>query len=313
MRAIEPRASGTINARGYQIGYETFGDPDRPAVLLLPPWQIVHSRVWKFQVPFLARDHFVITMDAAGNGMGERTCNPEAYAYERIVGQAVDLLDHLGVERAVLAGFSRGCAYAVLAAARHPERVTALVLIGGKVSSGWEQDAPRGAWDVPRAEFHQRRERYAGWEKYNAHYWREHYEEWLDFFFGEIFPEPHSTKAVDDCKAWGRQTDPEILIASTPNPDLLPEMPASEAIQRIACPVMMIHGNEDRCSPIAKTHDLAMARPDWSEITIEGGGHAPMARDPVRVNLLVRDFLRRHAPPCGHRPGHQMESDYARA
>lgn len=309
MRAIEPNTTGTVRLRGFEVGYETWGDPDRPAILFLPAWQIVHSRIWKFQVPFLARHYRVITMDAAGNGLGERTCDPRAYEYERIAGQAIDLLSYLGVDRASLVGFSRGCIFGILASARHPERVASLVLIGGKVSAGWEQDAPHGAWDLTRPEFHTRRETYHGWQKYNAHFWREHYAEWMEFFFNEIFPEPHSTKAVDDCTAWGWQTDPEILIATVPNGDLLPRISASDAVERIECPVMMIHGQEDRCSPIEKTHDLARARPDWIEVTIEGAGHAPMARDPVKVNLLLRDFYQNH----GWRPGERTEKRSAGA
>lgn len=312
MRAIEPDATGTVRLRGFEVGYETFGDPDRPVILFLPAWQIVHSRIWKFQVSFLARHFRVITMDAAGNGLGERTRDPRAYEYERIAGQAVDLLSYLDVDRASLVGFSRGCIFSILAAARYPERVDSLVLIGGKVSAGWERDAPYGSWDLARPEFHKRRESYHGWQKYNAHFWREHYAEWMDFFFNEIFPEPHSTKAIDDAISWGWQTDPEILIAATPNDDLLPDIAAADAVRRIECPVLMIHGQEDHCSSIEQTHDLARARPDWIEVTFEGAGHAPMARDPVRVNLLLRDFYRNPVWGPGGRAQQRTAGAYAR-
>ena len=42
MRAIEPAQSGHLTLEGFQVGYETFGDPAAPPVLLLPTWQIVH-------------------------------------------------------------------------------------------------------------------------------------------------------------------------------------------------------------------------------------------------------------------------------
>ena len=56
---------------------------------------------------------------------------------------------------------------------------------------------------------------YEGWAKYNRHYWLRDYRGFLEFFFGEIFPEPHSTKQIEDGVAWGLDTTPETLIATT--------------------------------------------------------------------------------------------------
>lgn len=68
MRAIEPTQSGQLALHGFRIYYETFGDPQAPAVLLLPTWQGVHSRLWKMQVHYLARRFHVIVYDPPGNG-----------------------------------------------------------------------------------------------------------------------------------------------------------------------------------------------------------------------------------------------------
>jgi hypothetical protein len=65
MRAIEPAQSGHRTLEGFQICYETFGDPAAPPVLLLPTWQIVHSRHWKMQVPYLARSFYVVSPSRA--------------------------------------------------------------------------------------------------------------------------------------------------------------------------------------------------------------------------------------------------------
>ena len=67
MRAIEPRQSGQLTLEGFGIGYEAFGPAQAPAVLLMPTWQGVHGRVWKMQVPYLARTFNVITFDPPGN------------------------------------------------------------------------------------------------------------------------------------------------------------------------------------------------------------------------------------------------------
>jgi hypothetical protein len=54
MRACYPDQEGFVERDGVKIFYEVFGKGD-PTVLLLPTWSIVHSRIWKIQVPYLTR------------------------------------------------------------------------------------------------------------------------------------------------------------------------------------------------------------------------------------------------------------------
>jgi pimeloyl-ACP methyl ester carboxylesterase len=284
MRAIEPASSGLLHLHGFQVAYEAFGEAGRPALLLLPPWQIVHSRIWKMQIAFLARSFHVVTFDAPGNGRSQRTTDPAAYEYERVARQGLGVLDQLGIERASLLGFSRSCAYCIWLAATVPERIERVVLIGNGVT-------PAGWGSPPDAGFHERRETYEDWEKENAVYWREHYDDWLEYFFSQVFIEPHSTKGIDESVSWGRETDVENLVASVSRPELWPESPAHEAIAAIQCPVLLVHGGLDNRSPIEASLALASARPDWELVVLEGSGHAPIVRDPVRVNLLIHEFL----------------------
>ncbi len=283
MRALDPTASGQLNLHGYQIGYETFGDPEQRPFLLLPTWQIIHSRHWKMQVPFLAQYGYVITYDSPGNGLAERTEASAAFEYDRIVDQGVALLDHLGVERADVLGLSRGTVYGIWMAARYPERVRSLALIGNGVTPELK---PADA-----SEFWRQKEQYEGWEKWNAHYWLNHYEEWLEFFFDQMFSESHSTKGLDDCVGWGQETRPEILVRTSGNPALAPQLSAEEAIARVQCPVLLIHGSDDRITALSASERLAEARPDFELVTLEGCGHGPHVRDPVRVNLLLEEFF----------------------
>jgi hypothetical protein len=55
MRAVAPTDAGEVTLQGFGVYYETFGDPSAPTVLFFPSWQIVHSRIWKMQVPHFAR------------------------------------------------------------------------------------------------------------------------------------------------------------------------------------------------------------------------------------------------------------------
>jgi len=284
MRALEPTQIGCLQLAGFEIGFEVFGPAAARTVLLLSPWQIVHGRIWKMQTAYLARYYQVVVVDPPGNGLGERTLDPAAFDYDRIAEQTVGLLDHLGLERAAVVGLSRSCRYSLLLAARFAERIQSVVLIGAvmRVPEPPLADDPS---------FWQPRDRYAGWNKYNAHYWRAHYADFLDFFFGEVFSEPFSTKGREDACHWGLETTPEILIQT--QRARAPSLSTAEMVVRVRCPVLLLHGDADRICPLSNSQSLAAARPDWELVTLAGSGHAPQARDPVRVNLLLKDFLDR--------------------
>ena len=64
------------------------------------------------------------------------------------------------------------------------------------------------------------RDTYEGWEKWNRHYWLEHYEDFVEFFISQIFTEPHSTKQREDAIGWALETDPETLAATQLAPRL---------------------------------------------------------------------------------------------
>ena len=294
MRALEPAQSGSLTIGGFRIGFEVFGPTDGRPLLFLPTWQIVHGRHWKMQVPYFARSGFrAVIYDAAGNGMAERTTDQRAFRLDLVVDQGIALLDHLGIARADLAGFSRGGAYALWLAARYPDRVGHVVIIGNATVPGSLAETPELLRQ--REAFFQRRESYTGWEKRNANYWREHYDDWLRFWWSEFFPEPHSTKQIDDGTAWAHETTPDILVAT--NGTLAPQLSAAEAIARVRAPVLVIHGAADRIVPPQAAVDLLAARPDFELLRVEGSGHGVHMRDPVKVNLEMARFFGPADPP----------------
>jgi predicted glycosyltransferase len=138
--------------------------------------------------------------------------------------------------------------------------------------------------------FEVRRDTYEGWEKFNSHYWLEHYEDFVEFFFSNVFTEPHSTKQREDSVGWALDTDPETLAATIRAPALT-EDEVREKAARVRCPALVIHGSEDRIRH--PDSGAALAELLRAELAmLEGSGHNPGARDPVKVNLMIRDFVR---------------------
>ena len=66
-----------------------------------------------------------------------------------------------------------------------------------------------------RYPFEEQHETDEGWAKLNRHYWLRDYRGFLEFFFGRMFTEPHSTKQIEDCIGWGLETDPETMVDIT--------------------------------------------------------------------------------------------------
>jgi len=150
----------------------------------------------------------------------------------------------------------------------------------------------RGISPAPASEV---RNAYTGWEKFNRHYWVEHHEAFLRFFVGQIFTEPHSTKHVEDAVGWGLDTEPETLIATILAPSI-DEAAVRDLGSRIHKRSLVIHGTDDAIRRYESGAALAeLLGGDLA--SLEGSGHNPQIRDPVKVNLLLRDFIQPRSAP----------------
>ena len=223
MRARTPDAEGFVEHDGVKIHYEVHGDggADDPA---LPTWTIIHKRFWKAQLPYLARHHRVVIYDGPGNGRSDRPLDPAAYGQHAQVAYALKVLDATGTDRAVLVGLSMAANWALDLAADHPRPGASAPSSSARRSPLAERtDRPVHAsvdGPAPRARPPSRvplvgTRPAEHWAKYNREYWREHYDDFLWFFFGQCFPEPHSTKQIEDGVGWGRETTARVLVAES--------------------------------------------------------------------------------------------------
>jgi pimeloyl-ACP methyl ester carboxylesterase/predicted glycosyltransferase len=274
-RARYPDVDGHVERDAVRVAYEVYGDGE-PTVLLLPAWSIVHSRFWKAQIPYLARHFRVVTFDGRGNGRSDRPAGAEAYSIDEFAADALAVLEATGTERATLIALSRGALWGTVLAADHPERVDGVVYIAPAVTLT-----------------SQRTERVDGagerWLKYHK-LTDDNYHEFLGFFFSQSFPEPHSTKQIEDGVGWGLGTTAQTLTDTALGAALPRSEPFEATVARVKCPTLVIHGSADRIRPHAGGAALAEAT-GGRLVTLEDAGHLLNARDPVKVNHLLRDFV----------------------
>ncbi|MGA8980344.1 MAG: alpha/beta hydrolase [Pedococcus sp.] len=291
MTLLAPDIAGFVDSEGVRIHYEVSGSASH-TILLLPTWTIVHKRLWKAQVPYLSRHFRVVSYDGPGNGLSDRPLDGGAYHHDIQVRHALAVLDATATDSAVVIGLSQGAAWALQLAALHHDRTLGAIVIaaslaiteGHPVRTATLTSAALPPSRVPAIECDPPQH----WAKYDTTYWRDHYEDFLWFFFGMCFPEPHSTKQIEDCVRWGLDTTPGVLIAEADA-----ARPTKEAIEdwcrTVSSPVLAIHGDHDLISPVSRGRRVAELT--GSELVVlQGAGHIPIARDPVKVNLLIRDF-----------------------
>jgi pimeloyl-ACP methyl ester carboxylesterase/predicted glycosyltransferase len=290
-RARYPDEEGYVERNGVKVFWESYGEG--PATFLLfPTSPISQSRLWKAQIPYLARRYRVLTFDPRGNGRSDRPQEAAAYGYWEFVEDGRAVLDAAGVERAILTGLCDGGGWALMLASSRPETALGVAALAPCVPY-----LTRGHPNYASYPFDEPLDTDEGWAKWNLHYWRRDFRGFLEFFFSQQLPEPHSTKQIDDCVGWGMGTDPETLaLADEEAP--LPWASAEEAqavCERVSCPVLVVHGDLDGCQTRERAEAVAVLT-GGTFVGLEGAGHLPQARHPVKVNGLLRDFAESVAP-----------------
>jgi pimeloyl-ACP methyl ester carboxylesterase/UDP:flavonoid glycosyltransferase YjiC (YdhE family) len=298
--------TGTRSREPGEHGYATAGDGVRlywevhgagaTTIVLLPPNPISHSRIWKAQVHYLARHHRVVLYDGRGNGRSDSPDTTQPWLGRWRADDCLTVMDATVAGAAVLAGIcGDGVWTSIQVAAAHPDRVLGIVAIAPGVPL---LSPPHENRAVVRVD--EEIEDPQGWEKYNAHYIERDHRGFLEFFFGEMFPEPHSTKQVEDAVAYGLDGPVEVLLMDEAEPVAETKEEVEAICRRVRCPMLVVQGERDNCQPYGR--GLALAELVGAEhIGLAGTGHIPQARHPVLVNRLIHDFASRFEPPAPRR------------
>ena len=289
MRAIEPDRTGVVAHDGVAVAFEVYGSGD-VAAFLVPPSPITNARSWKGQIATLARHVTVVVTDGRGAGGSARPTDPAQYAPPVVVADLEAILDAAGIRRAVVAAHCHAIPWALRLATARPDVVAGVAAIspGVAVAPGYDYASRAEAcWhdvlDAPH-----------GWALRNRHTWLhgDGYRRWIEFFFDQLLPEPHSTKQYEDTVGWALEPSPELMVAEREGRGAPTGRDAEDLCRGVPCPTLVIHGSDDHCQPLARAERMAELT-GGELVVLEGAGHLPHARDPVKVNQLLLDFIRR--------------------
>ena len=251
---------------GQWINYEDTGGTTAPVVLA--HGLLMDREMFAPQITAAEAGSRFITWDARCHGETENTDDP--FTYWDLADDLKGLLDHLGVERAVIGGMSQGGFVALRFALRYPERVSALILMGTQA----------GVEDPEKVEVY--RVMLEVWES-------EGLNDQLARTIAAIVLGNDWGGSEDWIAKW-HQKPPSLLRQAFQT--LVTRDDIHHRLGEIKAPALVIHGTADAAIDIEKAHrmcsDLANCR---GMVTIEGGGHASNLTHPKLVNLAIQQFL----------------------
>ena len=252
---------GAVTREGTELVYWTWPGTSPPTLLLHGIGN--YGRYWDFFADSIAGRLQLIAPDARGHGESGRPA--DGYAPADFAADALAILDRLGIERTVVVGHSMGGLHSINLAARHPERVQALVIVDAS-----PDPLPQGAERAQRlltgrpARFADRETARAYLERTSPGYSDAVYENRLTFALRE----------EDGGLVW--RSDPAALQRIMSG-----RMPAEDrwdALASIVCPTLVVRGTHSNVLSEDIARQMVQTLADGRLMELDAGHNVPLDR-----------------------------------
>jgi pimeloyl-ACP methyl ester carboxylesterase len=248
---------------GATVSYEDTGGSGPPVVL--SHGILMNGSMFEPQVAALRDGYRVITWDERGHGPAE---HEGTWTYWDSARDVLALLDHLGIQSAVLGGMSQGGFLSLRAALLAPDRVRALVLIDTQAGP---EDPDAGALYQGMAE---------SWAAGGAD------RATLEFVAATILGPADHVPWINLWEQMPPHRAPQVVHTLLEREDI------HDRLGEISCPALVVHGSNDAAIPAAKAEALVAGLSGAVPlVVVEGGGHASNLSHPDEVNAAIRVFL----------------------
>jgi pimeloyl-ACP methyl ester carboxylesterase len=266
-------------ADGVRIAWATVGEG--PPLLKAANWLNHLERDWDSPVwaPLfhdLARDHRFIRYDERGNGMSD--WQVDDLGFEALVADLETVVDAAGLSRFPLLGLSQGVAVAIAYAARHPERVSQLILWGG-YAAGWRVVGSPAEQAERAAQITLVR---SGWGRDDPSY-------------RQIFSRAFMPSATADELA--RFDEFQRLTTSARNAarflETFADIDVRHLLGQVQCPTLVLHARGDRRVPLEQGARIAAGIRNARFLTLDTNNHLLLGTEPAALDFVaaVRGFL----------------------
>ena len=232
-------------------------DPERPSVMFIHGSGMDHT-VWTLASRHFARHgNNVIGVDLPGHG---RSTGSPLASVEDMASWLVSLMDQLAIGEAALVGHSLGSLIALDCAARFPERVRALAMVGTTAP----MPVSDAILDAAKANEHSAFDMLTQWGFSKRHQFGGNRNSGI-WMVGNTL------------RLYERSADGVLFhdMAACNNYQV-----GLENAARVTCPVLMLLGNEDRLTPVRGTRQLVAAFDSPTIEILDGAGHTIMMEAP---------------------------------
>ena len=260
-----PAADQFFDSNGVRIRYYSVGQGE--PILLIHGWA-ADAEMWASAIQDLSRNYRVIALDCRGHGKSGKPTDPSQYGME-MVNDIVRLMDHLGIAKAHVLGYSMGGSITIKMLTVYPQRFLTAVIGGSQGFRPEDVDTP----DTPLI-----RSLLSGMSLTDAQI--------ANAPPNYPKPTPEQRKQMEQMNA---NQDPKALAAVRLGYRGL--IVDYNLLKRNAVPTLVIYGGNDNPS---RFDELKKILPDAEFKEIAGAGHMAASQSPELVSG-VRDFLARHA------------------
>ena len=284
-------------ATGVTLNVALAGPREAPAILLLHGFPESH-RTWRNQIADLSRDHFVVAPDQRGFADSDRPEGVDEYRTDRIVADALALMDALDVRHFTLAGHDWGGAVAWTTALYHPLRVKRLIIVNAPhpfvfQRSLIEDEAQRRAsqyitfFRSPAAE--------AGITAMGLEAFLE--KVLLSHSDGSKLPAEERQAYLEDWKQPGALTAmlnwyrAATMVVPAPGEEAELPMWTRAPFPKLRLPTLVIWGLKDVALLPIQLETLGSVVADLRLVTSPSAGHFIPWEEPGTVTQAIRDFL----------------------
>lgn len=280
MSPKQQQISFSTSADGTRLAMAVTGDG--PPLVKAATWlthveKDPHNLFTRHWVSELSRDHTLVRYDSRGCGLSDR--DVEHISMQAWIEDLETIALPLGVSKFPLIGLSQGAAIAVNFAARHPDRVSHLVLYGGCARGLLKREPPAEIVDAAHAML---KAAELGWGADSSSF--------RQVFISQLLHDAtaQQQRAVDEAQrltisgANARRFMEEVF-----------EIDVRDVAQKIQCPTLVFHAKDDPCFPFEEGRLLASLIPNARFLPLPSKNHLPFETEAAWPLFLseLRNFL----------------------
>ena len=253
-------------ADGVHIAVATAGSG--PSLIKTPNWlnhleQDWHGPFWSPLLTRLAERRRLIRYDGRGNGLSD--WDVEDISMESFLRDLDAVVEATAPDRFAIFGISQGAAVAVAYAARHPERVSKLVLHGGYAQGRNKRGSPAER-EIAEVLFTLMR-----------HGWGDEHSPFMQAFSSIFFPKA----SAEQIRWWA---DLQRVTASAENGIRIrracDDIDVTDLLPRVLAPTLVLHSRYDNVAPFEQARRMAAAIPNARFVSLESDNHVVLAGEP---------------------------------